>query len=104
MTDIRQNQFAIVSPLSSETNSIRANLLGVVAVTGETPPPAPMQTFQIAITGVNTEKADLHMRGMAIVYVMSPGAVVISPDRAIGLECWQPCLSYGTNALVYWKR
>lgn len=84
IVDVRANQFALVSPIASGTNGLRSNQIALVAVAD--PPPAPMRVNQIAI-----------------VVVSSPNIVVVSPNRAIGLECWQPCLSYGTNALVYWK-
>ena len=81
---IDNNQLAIIAPVATNTNRLQVNQLALIAIAD--PPPAPMQVNQLAL-----------------VMVVSATKDVISPDRAIGLECWQPCLSYGTQAIVYWK-
>ncbi len=101
MTDIRDRQFALVSPVSSGTNSLQTNQLAVIAVAD--PPPAPMRVNQFAFVAPAIAPSDLQLNQIAVILVVSPNSTVISPDRSIGLECWQPCLSYGTQAIVYWK-
>lgn len=104
MGDIRANQFGMVAPVSSATAPLRTNQFGAIAVTSETPIENPIKVNQIAAIAPATASSDLQVSQFAIIAVISPNSRVITPTYAIGLECWQPCLSYGTNAIVYWRK
>jgi len=76
-------QLSVVSPIASGSNSLINK--------------------QLAIVSLITLPVDMRAFSLAVVIVMSPNRRVITPNLSIGLDCWQPCLSYGTSALVYWK-
>lgn len=88
---------------ATATADLRTNSMVAVAV-AYIPELAPMQNNQQALAAVTSQAADLQMSQLALVLVVSPNSRVISPVNAIKLACWQPCLSYGTQALVAWRK
>jgi hypothetical protein len=101
MTSTNANQFAVVGSIAAAPD-LRVNQVAIV-VPAYIPNLSPMRINQAAIVGPIAKTVDLQIDQLALICVVSPNRRVVTPNRAIGLECWQPCLSYGTNALVYWK-
>ena len=78
----------------------RLSQLANVSVINENAKPAVSQLAIIAVTG--PPSTPVLMSQLAIVSVAMNNEKLVSLGDPIGLECWQPCTSYGTRSLIFY--
>lgn len=76
----------------------RVSQLAEISVIGGTTNPRISQLAKITVTGPPSTPPRLSQ--LAVVSVIMNNENLVSLDNVIGLDCWTPCTSYGTNALI----
>lgn len=61
----------------------------------------PPQLSQLAIIAVSDPPSTpVQMSQLAVISVVMNNERIVSLEDVIGLECWSPCTSYGTNSTI----
>ena len=78
---VRSSQLAAIAPQVNGKAPARASKIAAIVVQYNLPPAVHLSSF-VSITAVSGNKGYLQL------------------GPAINLDCWSPCTSYGTNAIV----